>query len=253
MVSPDSSITSEQRAACRAALRDLFGSEVHAVESEEGLYESGCPEIPESFSRGRERAGGDKESKMSAWQIASGLGSELLGSAAQAAITPKAQKAAQKFSKHMYRHRYQYAVDDLRKAGLNPILAASAGLGGGSSPVVSPKTIDKPDFSGAAAKAASAKALIDLQKQHTKLMSAQTSKTGAEARVANAEAQAIEDRGLAATRPIPRYIDSLIEIYDMMKDTWSAKGVRRKGKKFRYKLPPDTGRSGYEQRLPRIN
>lgn len=33
--------------------------------------------------------------------------------------------------KHNYRHRYQWTMEDMQKAGLNPILAYSQGVGGG--------------------------------------------------------------------------------------------------------------------------
>lgn len=36
-----------------------------------------------------------------------------------------------------YKHRYQWAVDDMKKAGLNPILAATSGIGGSISGVSS--------------------------------------------------------------------------------------------------------------------
>lgn len=38
--------------------------------------------------------------------------------------------------KDLFQHRYQYTADDMRKAGLNPILAASGGFSVGSTPSV---------------------------------------------------------------------------------------------------------------------
>lgn len=62
---------------------------------------------------------------------------DLIGSGVDFAFSKAAGEDAQQFAKHMYKHRFQYAVEDLRKAGLNPVLAASSGLGGGSSPTSS--------------------------------------------------------------------------------------------------------------------
>ena len=39
---------------------------------------------------------------------------------------------AREFSEYMYKNRFQMSVKDMRKAGINPILAASMGLGGGA-------------------------------------------------------------------------------------------------------------------------
>lgn len=47
------------------------------------------------------------------------------------------QENAQNFSEYMAKHGYQFAVEDMKKAGLNPILAYSQGASSGSSPSAS--------------------------------------------------------------------------------------------------------------------
>lgn len=40
-------------------------------------------------------------------------------------------RANREFQRHMYQNRYQYTVRDMKAAGLNPMLAATQGVGGG--------------------------------------------------------------------------------------------------------------------------
>lgn len=86
-----------------------------------------------------------------------------VGAAVDAAATAYQNRSAKaeahrnrKFQERMYKNRYTYAVDDLKRAGLNPILAAGS-LGGGGSPAGSMANIQKADVSGAISSAASAK------------------------------------------------------------------------------------------------
>lgn len=56
----------------------------------------------------------------------------LAGSAAQAAMSWKMQQDAQEHQKDMYKQRYQWTMEDMRSAGLNPMLAYAQGVGGGA-------------------------------------------------------------------------------------------------------------------------
>lgn len=55
-----------------------------------------------------------------------------LGGAIGAIASAKAASKQMAFQKEAYRHRYQWTMEDMRLAGLNPMLAAS--LGGGGAP-----------------------------------------------------------------------------------------------------------------------
>lgn len=58
--------------------------------------------------------------------LASSSANALIGFGLNHAST----KYAAKLQADMYKHRYQWAVEDMRKAGLNPILAATSGISG---------------------------------------------------------------------------------------------------------------------------
>ncbi len=57
--------------------------------------------------------------------IASIIGGALSNSAARHAATVANQRNV-----YNYQHRYQWAIEDMQKAGLNPMLAATQGIGG---------------------------------------------------------------------------------------------------------------------------
>ena len=57
--------------------------------------------------------------------VASIIGGALSNSAARHAATVANQRNV-----YNYQHRYQWAMDDMQKAGLNPMLAATQGIGG---------------------------------------------------------------------------------------------------------------------------
>ena len=52
-----------------------------------------------------------------------GLGGDAISAAAMA----EEGKKNRQFQERMYKHRHQYATEDMRKAGINPILAAASG------------------------------------------------------------------------------------------------------------------------------
>lgn len=58
------------------------------------------------------------------------IGGSVLGSAVQNHYNSANAAQANAWNVENYKHRYQWAVDDMRAAGLNPILAATNGIGG---------------------------------------------------------------------------------------------------------------------------
>lgn len=60
---------------------------------------------------------------MSGWAAAIGAAMDIANTGLGLYQSSKAYRRA----KQMYQHRYQWAVDDMRKAGLNPVLAATGG------------------------------------------------------------------------------------------------------------------------------
>lgn len=58
------------------------------------------------------------------------LAGSLFGSSVQNHYNSANAAQANEWNVENYKHRYQWAVDDMRAAGLNPILAATNGIGG---------------------------------------------------------------------------------------------------------------------------
>ena len=121
------------------------------------------------------------------WAAAGQVAGELASTGMQAFFNAAEAKKARSFAKKMYKHRYQYAMEDMRQAGLNPILVASGGLSGSTGSVPSAQ-IGKPNLG----QAATAYTQMKVQNAQTKLLNAQ-------ARKAEMEANAIESSGLGVT------------------------------------------------------
>lgn len=64
--------------------------------------------------------------------MASAIGGALgiLGGGLDSGLAFLRDKKARDFAQKMYKHRYQYTVQDMKLAGLNPILAATGGFPG---------------------------------------------------------------------------------------------------------------------------
>lgn len=98
------------------------------------------------------------------------IGLGAAGSAASTAASFAMQKRAQEFQKSMYQHRYQYQMNDMRKAGLNPILSYRTGApGSGGSPMGSIPDMGQSMTAGLArgaeaSKAGNARSLMNAQR-----------------------------------------------------------------------------------------
>lgn len=118
--------------------------------------------------------------------LGAGLSAGLSYAGASSAndMTERAQRRAIKAARYNYQHRFQWSMEDMRKAGLNPILAARSGLGGGASAPVTGAGGFKNALEGAATSAAGLGRMAALQQvQQAK---ANVANTGAQTGVHNA-------------------------------------------------------------------
>lgn len=101
----------------------------------------------------------------------------LAGTALTAGLAGSAASKQRKWARKNYRHRYQWTMQDMKEAGLNPLLAAGMGLGGGGT--ASGAAAQVPDFGkiGDTANTARKVTIQDqLAKEQIKLTQANTAK-----------------------------------------------------------------------------
>lgn len=109
--------------------------------------------------------------------------------------TEENQRRAIKANERMYRHRWQWQIEDMIKAGINPILAAggSPPSGAGAPAPSSGATHSGSSAIGQNMNAAKANKLKEkLDNQQMKLLEEQIKKVAADTRTAEASAQGIE-------------------------------------------------------------
>ena len=75
------------------------------------------------------------------------IAGSIFGSAVQGHYNSAASAQQNEWNVENYKHRYQWAMEDMRNAGLNPILAATNGIGG-SIAGASAASIGMPDIAG---------------------------------------------------------------------------------------------------------
>lgn len=152
----------------------------------------------------------------------------------------KAARRAYERNVRAYRHRYQWTMDDMRKAGLNPILAYSSGAG--SAPTAQQAQTFMADASsfGKGAEAAVKAALADSQKANVDSSTeanVQTARAAAAAaKKSIAETQGVNQRNLEHSyildaykeNPKLRTIRASREAYGTAINPASAKDVGRR-------------------------
>lgn len=104
----------------------------------------------------------------------------VLGSAVQNHYNSANAAQANAWNIENYKHRYQWAVDDMRAAGLNPILAATNGIGGSISGA-SAASVGMSDIGSTMNSARSASAAERQAKNAEHLAGSQIDKNAAEA------------------------------------------------------------------------
>lgn len=125
------------------------------------------------------------------------IAGSIFGSAVQGHYNSAASSQQNAWNVENYKHRYQWAMEDMREAGLNPILAATNGIGG-SIAGASAASIGMPDVAGNLSSARGVSASSRQAKVAENLSTSQIDKNIADAKASFANAGlATANAGLA--------------------------------------------------------
>lgn len=164
------------------------------------------------------------------------------GTAASAALSARQAKKQREFQKDMYQHRYQYQMDDMRKAGLNPILAYKQTPPGGPGGAMGQvgdfgDTINTSRKTSAEVKLKGKQTI--LARNQIRLMAGQTAKAEAEARNIDTQTRMMgwKEPGAVLGGWVAKGMRGLEKAFTAKDQTWRpGRAPRRaKGGKTKYK------------------
>lgn len=119
--------------------------------------------------------------------VGGSIAGSIFGSAVQGHYNSAAAAQQNAWNVENYKHRYQWAMEDMRNAGLNPILAATNGIGG-SIAGASAASIGMPDIAGNISSARGVSASSKQAKVAENLSTSQIEKNIADAKASSANA-----------------------------------------------------------------
>lgn len=119
--------------------------------------------------------------------VAGSVAGSIFGSVVQGHYNSAASAQQNAWNVENYKHRYQWAMEDMRNAGLNPILAATNGIGG-SIAGASAASIGMPDVAGNISSARGVSASSRQAKVAENLSTSQIEKNVADAKASSANA-----------------------------------------------------------------
>lgn len=123
------------------------------------------------------------------WGAIIGAVGAMAGSAIAGSMSQSSAREANEANREAYQNRHQWQVEDLRKAGLNPLLSASPGSAPTAAAMQAAK-YDAPDIAGGMAKGSSAKLVreqVNTEKQRQNTEFTMQAKLAAEAQLTNLE------------------------------------------------------------------
>ena len=115
------------------------------------------------------------------------IAGSIFGSSVQGHYNSAASAQQNEWNVENYKHRYQWSMEDMRNAGLNPILAATNGIGG-SIAGASAASIGMPDVAGNLNSARGVSAASKQAKVAETLSTSQIAKNEADAKASSANA-----------------------------------------------------------------